>query len=194
MILSRLHIIPLSLLIVQRKDPSAFSSQLWEPLLHEHKGSQTAENLKRLVVRLVLCCWCFCFYCPGIHDGLMNRGPVLAELWCPCCSRVRVIIGALLGIAHMLRNSAASRLPDVGVCFYPVFMLLFSQRAATTTACCLYVFGQAVVLSVAVVIFSLCCMPSEQTVAKKQKNGAALISYFQNLWPGLCTVMPHKHY
>lgn len=41
------------------------------------------ENLKRLVVSLALCCCCFCFYCRGIHDGLMNRGPVSDGLQCP---------------------------------------------------------------------------------------------------------------
>lgn len=38
--------------------------------------SNSGNNLKRLVVSLALCCCCFCFYCRGIHDGLMNRGPV----------------------------------------------------------------------------------------------------------------------
>lgn len=110
---------------------------------HKHKGSQTAENLKRLVVCLAFCCCCFCFYCRGIHGGLMNRGPVSDGLWCPrcfpgCTSRY----GAILGIARTLRNSAASRPPDVWVCFYPTSTLLFSQRATITTAvlaCCLYV-------------------------------------------------------
>lgn len=36
----------------------------------------------------------------------MNGGPVFG--WTPVPSRLRVIIGALLGIAHTLRNSAAS--------------------------------------------------------------------------------------
>lgn len=36
------------------------------------------EHLKRLVVCLAFCCRCLCFYCCGLHGGLMNRGPVFS--------------------------------------------------------------------------------------------------------------------
>lgn len=116
-------------------------AQLWEPLLHKHNSSQTVENLKRLVVSLAFCRCCFCFYCCGIHDSLMNRGPVSDGPLCPRCSRLHIIIGTLLGVAHTLRNSVASRPPDARVCFSPMSTVLFSQRAATTEvcACCLNV-------------------------------------------------------
>lgn len=90
---------------------------------------QTVETLKRLVVAVALCRCCFCFYCPGIHDGLMNGVPVSDGLQCPRRSRLHIITGTLLGVSHILRHSAASR-PSNGC----VFMLLFSWRAATTGA------------------------------------------------------------
>lgn len=87
--------------------PRPCHTQLWEPLRRQHKGSQTAENVKRLVVRLALCCCCFCFYCRGgIHDGLMNRGLVSDGLWSPRCSHH---YRALLDIAHTLKNSEVSQ-------------------------------------------------------------------------------------
>lgn len=48
---------------------------------------------KGLLSVWLLCCRCFCFYCRGIHDGLMNRGPVSDGLQCPRCSRLHIIIG-----------------------------------------------------------------------------------------------------
>lgn len=84
---------------------------------------QRKKNLKRLVVCLAFCCCCFCFYCRGgIHGGVMNRGPVSDGLQCPRCTSGQ---GALLGIAHKLRNSAASRPPDVWVCFLFFYSLFF---------------------------------------------------------------------
>lgn len=69
---------------------AATSAQLWEPLLRQHKSSQTVggkkTKLKRLVVSLGLCRCCFCFYYHGIHDGLKNRGPVSDRLQCPRCT------------------------------------------------------------------------------------------------------------
>lgn len=153
-------------------------AQLWEPLLHKHNGSQTLENLKRLVVSLAFCRCCFCFYCRGIHGSLMNRGSVSDGLWCPRCSRLHIIIGTLLGIAHTLRNSVASRPPDARACFSPMSTLMFSQRAATTAvrACCLNVCkvgregGCCAVSQLCLslwTVFGLCCTLSDRCQIKK---------------------------
>lgn len=81
---------------------------------------------------------------------------------------------ALLGIAHTLRNSAESRPPDVWVCFYPMSMLLISQRAATTTAvcaCCMHVIvGREESLSHSGSFFALCCTLSDRFQIDMEKD------------------------
>lgn len=114
--------------------------QLWEPLLHEHKGSQTAERIWKGLLSV----WPFVvavFICIAVvsmtaswTEGLFSDG-----LQCPRCRSRQGL--SPLRIAHTLRNSAAARPADVRVCFYPMSTLLSCQRAATTAvcACCLYV-------------------------------------------------------
>lgn len=64
----------------------------------------------------------------------MNRRPVSDGLQCPRCSRLHIRIRALLGIAHMLWNSVASRPPHILSVFIP-FQPAYSNNSMCVCVC-----------------------------------------------------------